>query len=314
VTVRPKTRHFAATWSARRVVWIASCASTLAGVGHARADVAACIASSEQGLALRRAGRLQEARRQLASCTVPGCPEELRTECVKRIDAINAALPTLVVGAKDPGGNDVHAATVTIDGTLAAATLDGRPIAVDPGEHTVRVTAPGLPSAERRLVLGEGDKARHEAFILGAAEARARPAIPEAALETSPTAGGTQRTLAVVGGGLGVAAVGLGATFGLLASSEWSSAQAAVKAQASCASAAACPAHSQALNDHDTASTYATASTIAFGVGAALVVTGIVTWLTAPARAPAGQAHTTSVHVTPSSERGGAGLAVFGDF
>lgn len=248
----------------------------------AAADLAACISASEQALTLRRAGKLQEARKQLLACTASACPEEVRSDCGKRMDAVNAAMPSLVIGAKDGSGNDLRVAEVTVDDVRVATMLDGRPLEVNPGEHVLEVTASGQPPAQRKLVIGEGEKARHETFVLGPV---APVILPAAAATEPPSAGlGTRRALAIASAATGVVGLGLGTTFGLLASSQWSNAKTAEGQQATCPTAAVCPAHATASNDHDTAETFATVSTVAFGVGAALVVTGIVTWFTAPAR------------------------------
>ena len=237
----------------------------LAVARSARADLAACIGASEQGLSLRRAGHLREAREQLAVCTVPACPEELRADCAKRMESVNAAMPSLVLGAKDASGTDLLEADVGIDGVVVAHVLDGRPIELDPGEHVVKITAPGLPTAERKLVVGEGDKHRREAFIVGEIASVPGPGEP------AKRPWGTRQTLAVVGVGIGVVGIGVGTAAGLLAGSEWRSEQNATTAQKGCASSGACPAHNTAVQDHDTTVTYATVSTVGFVAGGALV-------------------------------------------
>ena len=70
-----------------------------------------------------------------------------------------AAIPTLIVAAKDSAGNDRLGVTVTIDG-MPLEGVDGRPIALDPGEHTFRFEAAPLPPLEKSLVLRTGEKNR----------------------------------------------------------------------------------------------------------------------------------------------------------
>jgi hypothetical protein len=278
----------------------------------AHADLAACIASSEQGLTLRRAGKLRAARTQLASCGSPPCPDELRAECVKRMEGVNAAMPTLIIDAKDGKGGDVLGVEITVDGVAVAAALDGRPVEVDPGEHTVRVTATGLPPGERTIVVREGEKNRHESFLLG--EAPIVAPVDAAKTAPAPRPWGARQTIAVVVGGGGVVGIGVGAAFGLLASSEWSSSKSASGTQNSCTSVASCAAHTTAVNDHDTAVTDATISTIAFGVGAALVVAGVVTWFTAPSREAPPAAPAARLRFAPAPLRDGGSLTVLGEF
>jgi len=309
----PPVREVAERFARYASVLVAA-AATLLLATPARADLTACIAASEQALSLRHAGKLREARKQLALCGATACPEELRVECNKRMDSLNAAMPGLVVGAKDGSGSDLTHVEVAIDGVRVATTLDGRPFEVDPGAHVVRVSAAGLPSVERKVVLGEGEKTRYETFVIGAVPLVVTPAASDRPGDGTHGRWGTQRTLAVVSGSVGLAGLGAGAVFGVLASSEWSSAKNAVTAQASCTSAPSCAAHTTAENDHDTATTYATVSTVALGVGAALVVTGVVAWLTGPAHTDSGASRTGQTSFVLAGIPGGAALTVLGEF
>lgn len=296
--------------TAKAIVRAAALAGTLLLPAVVHADLAACIGASEQGISLRRSGHLREARIQLAACSAPSCPDEVRADCGKRMEALNAAMPGLVVGAKDVSGNDVTKADVAVDGIVVANVLDGRPIELDPGEHLVRVTAAGLPSAERKLVVGEGEKNRHEGFVLGTPVVVVAPPVSE---PSPPRRSKTRQTVGIVGGSLGLAGIGVGAVFGALASSKWSSSKSETTAQASCSSAAQCPAHASAVSDHDTAVTYATISTVGFGVGGALLVAGVVTFLTAP-RTTTSSTPSAWLHVVPMFERGGGSLGLVGAF
>jgi hypothetical protein len=282
--------------------------AALLATSAAHADLAACIASSEQALTLRRAGKLHEARAQLAQCAATACPDEVRTDCGKRMEAVNAAMPGLVLGAKDAGGSDLLAVEVSVDGQKVASSLDGRPIEVDPGEHVVRLAAEGLPPVEKTIVLGEGEKTRHEVFVLGATST---PAAAPA--EESHGGWSSRKTLAVIGGATGLVGIGLGTVFGLVASSDWSDAKSAVSSQGSCTSAAACAPHQAALSDHASAETFSAASTVAFGVGGALLVAGVVTWFTAPSSSAAAP-KSAWLRVLPAAGPGGATLMAVGEF
>ncbi len=187
-----------------------------------------------------------------------------------RIDTIKGALPTLILGAKDGAGNDLTAATVTLDGTAVPGALDGRALDLDPGEHTFRFEIPGQPPLEKKLVLREGEKDRRETVVLGP------PPPPPPAPVKPPSFWTTQRTLAVVSGGIGVVGLGLGAMFGAYAISSQS------REKSDCASAAACASYAQGMEDFTVAQKDATGATVALAVGGALVATGVVVWFTAP--------------------------------
>jgi hypothetical protein len=282
----------------------------------ARADEAGCITATEQALTLRQQGKLHDALKQLAVCAEASCSTEVKAECAQRIDAIDAAMPTLVLGARDGAGNDLYDVRVSMDGAPLANHLDGRPIAIDPGEHTftfeltseVAFRSAGAAPAEKKLVLREGEKDRRESVVIGAP-----PPPPAAApLVTAPLppapahiAWSPQKTLAVVSGGLGVVGVGLGAWFGAFAASSQS------KEKSNC-SASACGNPAQAVEDYDTARKDAVASTIALAAGATLLAGGAVLWFTAPAvRSPGDVA---GLRVTPAVDARSGRLVVGGEF
>jgi hypothetical protein len=271
------------------------------------ADDAACIAASEQALALRKQGKLHRALEQLAVCADPGCPGEVKTECARRVDLVRASMPTLVLAARDTAGNDLLDVNVTMDGAPLATALDGRPLSVDPGPHVFRLEAPGLPPIERQLVLREGEKSRRESVVLGVPRAAPAPPAPPPLQPTSTWS--TQRTLALVGGGVGIVGLGLGALFGGYA-------LAAKNDESRDCPSAGCATRPQAVQDYNAAKDNATGSTVAFVAGGALVAAGVVLWLTAPA--PAGEPSRSPVasglRLTPGVGPSAATLVVAGDW
>jgi hypothetical protein len=127
----------------------------------ARADEKeACVAASDQGQTLRDEGKLRAARTQMALCARDVCPSIVRRDCEKWLSDIDAMQPTVVLGARDPKGNDVTGTRVLLDGVVLAGRLDGKPIAIDPGEHTFRYEAPGAAPVEQRAVMRVGEKNR----------------------------------------------------------------------------------------------------------------------------------------------------------
>jgi hypothetical protein len=261
----------------------------------ARADVAACIAASESSLSLRQQGKLHESLHQLAICADTSCPDEVKAECARRIEAVNAAMPTLILAAKDGAGNDLSDVRVSMDGAPLVSTLDGRPQSIDPGEHVFVFEQAGQAPVEKRLVLREGERDRREEVVIGPAPPPVGNPPPAPA---PPPAGGwtPQRTLAVVGGGLGLVGVGLGTSWGLYAISSQN------REKSDCPSPSSCN-HPQASEDYTTARQDATASTVAFVAGAAFLAAGAVLWFTAP-----------SVRVAPAASARGGGLLLVGDF
>jgi hypothetical protein len=270
----------------------------------ALADDAACIAGAEQSLASRKEGKLHEALRQLATCAAAGCPAEVKAECARRIAEVDAAMPTLILAAKDGAGNDLHDVKVSMDGAPLLATLDGRPVAIDPGAHTFRFELAGQAPVEKNLVLLEGDKDRRESVVIGPVVAHP----PEQPPATPPPSPGwsTGRVVGLIVGGAGVVGLGVGAIFGAFALSSQN------REKSDCPDPSCSPlGRKQASADYDTAKSDATGSTIAFVAGGALVAAGAVLWLTAP-RSEGAPEPTPRLGLAPALR--GSGVRLVGEF
>jgi hypothetical protein len=268
-------------------------------------DVDACIGASESSLALRKAGKLLDARRALATCAAPACPDPVKTSCQQRLADLDRAVPSVVFSVKDGAGNDVPGVKITVDGQPRTERI-GTALTLDPGEHTFTFEAAGLTPATKTLVIVEGVRERSETVVLGSPPAPAplppptSPATPPATADTgSQSTGSTQRTLGYVAGGVGVAGLVAGGILGLMASSKWNTAQS--------------EAYPQSSNDEHTASSLAGASTAAFVAGGVVAAAGIVLWLTAP-RPSSPFAAAASLGVAPGVGAGRAALVVRGGF
>jgi len=126
-----------------------------------------CVAANEAGQDLRRAGRLRDAKQQLAMCVATACPPAVRDDCTDRLRELEKAAASIVFEVKDAQGNDLSAVSVTIDGQPLVTKLDGTAVDVDLGEHTFRLEAE-RQSVEKTLVIREGEKDRHERIVLPA--------------------------------------------------------------------------------------------------------------------------------------------------
>ncbi len=179
---------------------IASAVSLFAPASRA-ADptMADCLGASETSIRLRSAHHLREARQQLLVCAALTCPAEVRSECERRVVAVNAAIPTLVFDAKDASGNDLLAVSVAMDGKPLAERLEGTAISLDPGAHSFHFESPGHAPVDKSFVLREGEKDRRERITFGAAATASNPpaaprtapsrtdGAPPATSETNPT-------------------------------------------------------------------------------------------------------------------------------
>jgi len=260
-----------------------------------------CIAANEGGQALRRTGKLTEARTKLLLCAVASCPTVLRDDCAERLTNVEKAIPTVVLTARDPDGHDVTAVKVTLDGAPLVDHLDGSALRVNPGEHTFELSADGFHTASRKLVVSEGEKGRREVVALEPLVARApgaapSGAAPERAIEPR---GGGARTVAFVLGGAGVIALGVGGFFGLSAISKNHS--------AGCDADNVCT-NAQARRD---AQGMANASTISFVAGTALVAGGVVLFLTSGGDGkPSASSAATAWEAAPMFGAGAGGISL----
>jgi len=239
--------------------------SSLSAIAYADTTARECIAHNEKSIQLHADHKLQESREELLQCALPACPGEIRGECEKRLAAVNAGLPSVVLSAKDPAGGDLIDVRVTIDGTRTLDKLDGAPLVLDPGAHVFRFETPKA-RAEARVLVREGEKDRPIKVTIG------EQVVAPHETRKSPTFRVTGASIA----GVGLAGVILGAVFGGLASSAWS------RSRTECKSPADCTNRAQALVDHDDAITFATISTIGFVAGGIAIAAGATIFFLAP--------------------------------
>lgn len=220
----------------------------------------------------------------------------------ERISSVETTLSNLTIVVADTEPADLE---VRQDGAIVGKAAWGTSIPVDPGEHSVTATSPGAKPREVKAVVSDG--ARSVTVNLPAIEylppvappsnpqpaaagvARLPPSVT--AQDARPWFARHQRLLAVVAGGVGVAGVGVGTAFGLMAKPTYDK------------SAADCNGDVCGPSGHDyreSAFTKAEISTVAFGIGAAGLIGGAVLWLTAPKASPSASAALVTPSVGPS--------------
>ncbi len=243
-------------------------AAASGAAGGARADEKQqCLSASDQGQSLRDEGKYRRAREAFATCARPVCPGIVQHDCVKWLADLEATSPSIVVNAKDDKGNDLTAVKVTVDGAPLATTLDGRPVLVDPGEHTFRYETDGFPPVEERVVIHAGEKSRVLTAQFGT------PSAPQTGGSAAGATGGTTAggeapstggegggggipTSAWVFAGIAVASFGVEAYFGLTGLSDRSA------LENGCGTT-----HNCKQSDVDSVRTKFTIADIALGVG-----------------------------------------------
>jgi hypothetical protein len=191
---------------------LAAGATILSGEGIARADDREqCATAADQAQQLRDEGKYRRAREQLIVCARDVCPAPIKRDCLEWLTQVESTAPTVVFGAKD-GTKDLSDVKVFVDGTAVTERLDGKPVQMDLGKHTVKFEYQGQ-SKEEEVIIGAGQKNRNVTVTFGGTGAAAGPGGP-----TGPApAEGSRGSLvpALVVGGVGVLALGSFAIFGL---------------------------------------------------------------------------------------------------
>jgi hypothetical protein len=276
--------------------------------------VSECVAANEKSIKLRADHKLVAARDQAVICFSPKCPAQVRAACKKRVTDLNGSIPSIVFLAQDHAGHDLAAVRVSMDGDAIADHLDGTALSIDPGQHQFTFETDGLPTVEQSFLIVQGQKDRREVIAF----APPKPVPPPIAVVSNAPPGadsgtgkpwGTQRTLALGIGGVGVASLIVGGVTGGLAISKWNA------SQSECGSTAQCPDHAQSVSDHNAASTLAVVSTITFIAGGAAVAAATLLFFTAPSQSAASATQgAKQLHVSPSVGPYGGGLTLEGAF
>jgi hypothetical protein len=195
----------------------------------------------------------------------------------KRVAALEARVPwmTLVVPPEVAGLAEV---AVKRDGEGVDRADWGRKMPVDPGAHTLVVSAPGKKPWQTTVRALEGGSLEVHVTALQPDAGSAAPAGPAPAAADAPSPGKGQRIAGIAVGAAGIVGVAVGAALGGVAKSKWDS------ALAGCQGGDKTRCSSTAIEGGSSAAGLATGSTVSFIAGGALVATGLIVLLTAPSR------------------------------
>jgi hypothetical protein len=290
-------------------------AASLACADALAQDRAACLQAASSGQTLRDAHKLAEARDQFRVCAGALCPSIVQTQCVTWLADVERALPTIVVTAKDGAGADLFDVRVSVDGAPLTTKLDGAAVPLNPGPHAFHLELADGTSADKQVMVREGEKDQSVAVVLKPAGALEAPQVQPpsapatALLPAPPPADATSRGLgglriaALVVGGAGVVGVGVGSYFGLVAMSKKRD------SDAQCPGGATGPCSGSGVSSSKDAESAGNASTIAFAVGLAALAGGAVLWFVAPS-----SPRTAGVSVGAGLAAGGPTVSLGGRF
>jgi len=288
-TARPRARTVAA-------LSLAGAFAALAIPRSASADeVATCVKASEQGQQLRDDGKYKRAQEQFMVCARDVCPSIVRQDCAEWLGSLDKSMPSVVISAKDGTGRDLSDVKVTVDGQPFTDKLDGKPMPLDPGEHTLHYETAGAPPVDDRIVMHAGEKNRQITVRLGAPVAPP-PVTPPPPPPDAPSKSGGIPTAAIVVGAIGVVAIGSFAFFGITGKSDVSDLR------------DTCAPNCQ-QSQVDSARSKLIVADISLGVG--VVALGVATWMViSNAKAPAQV--TTGLHHFDVRPLPGGGVAEIG--
>lgn len=201
---------------------------------------------------------------------------------------------------------------VMLDGVAIPTGLRGLPSPVDPGNHKVEASGTGKKPWSKSFAIAGAGTTPVLVPVLESAPVQAQASQPAAGsapapasgppMDAEPRDGKSQRTVALIVGGVGVVGVGLGTAFGLMAKSANADSEPLCNARDMCTT--------QGSDYRDSAISKAAISTVAFSIGGAGLLGGAILWITAPRAQERGA----QVSVVPTFSPDGAGLFARGSF
>jgi hypothetical protein len=209
--------------------------------------------------------------------------DERAAHAHERASALEPRLDRLQIDV--PQAARVPGLEVRRDGVIVEEALWGNAAAIDPGKHRIEVRASGYKPWQTDIDVSGEAKAANIAVPRLMVDASA---VAQGGQKVAVSPGASQRVAAIVVGGAGVVALGVGGFFGLSAQSSYSD------SKDLCSDSNICTQHGSDLRS--SAKSKALVSTVATGVGVAGLATAVALWLTAPkAEGPE--------HSTPASAR-----------
>lgn len=203
-----------------RATWAVVVAGVLGVVPATADDKATCAAAYKSAQDLQEKSSLLEAREQLKICARPTCAEFVVKDCTVWLEAVQKKIPSVIFVAEPAKGDKLADVSVRVGQKVFAATLDGKPVEIDPGRYEfVFATKDG------RTVVVESVVVQSQKDVVVRAVLPALPATTvttekdkDPIVVTPPPAvdeGSGRRTAGFVVGGVGLVGIGLGTIFAI---------------------------------------------------------------------------------------------------
>lgn len=137
-------------------------ASFVVSPGSAFADASSCTELHASGQREMRAGQLKTASKQFMTCSSDDlCPEEVRADCIRLYESVERRTPTVIFSVVNEEGQDVtNVVKVSSGENVLVESLDGRAVALDPGQHEFRFDLPWGEAVNLEVLIREGEKNR----------------------------------------------------------------------------------------------------------------------------------------------------------
>jgi hypothetical protein len=126
----------------------------------------ACFDAAENAQQQRAEGKLRDARISLHVCARDVCPAVVKNDCTQWLTEVEASLPTIVLRATGPRGQDITDVKVSLDGQALVDKIDGLPIEVDPGPHVLTSVHPGSKPTRQELTFYTNQRNRTVSLVL----------------------------------------------------------------------------------------------------------------------------------------------------
>jgi hypothetical protein len=194
--------------------------------------------------------------------------KKAQAEAASDLSALEPRIPELTVRVEGAAASEV---SITIDGKPLPTEQVGLAQPLNPGSYRVQASR-GAEQASAEVTLSEGEQ-KPVVLELGAAPAPV-PATTPAPAEPARSGLGSQRTFALVAGGVGMVGVVVGSVFGLKSKASHDEA-------AKYCSGSICR-DQRGVDAGEDAYSSGTISTVAMVIGGVGLAGGAVLWLTAP--------------------------------
>jgi hypothetical protein len=183
-----------------------------------------CATAYESAQELRRGRELMRARADLRLCE-RSCPKKLADDCSGWRRDVEAELASVVLDARAPEGLALARVRVSVDGSPLVDVVPAEAMELDPGPHVLVFEDEAGARTQVEVALTRGEKRRIVSVRLPRPTPPAPPptAPPSAAPQPPPPAHSAHTPAPYLLGGLGLAALTVGAILGVKGQIERSS-------------------------------------------------------------------------------------------